>query len=271
MLISATWRLKLQSSSTPQNSRPTMAPPGDGDMSPADDIYRELFLGVRTLHPGVAEDPRQTTAPAHHIRYTNWVPSTTPIENLQSLVASLKRSKAGKTTIDEAKKRLREAGLERYTKARKKNWGTITDAFKQQNAKAAFAMLNQGKRRPPRKRFTRRDHNKEVRRYKTVYSDPPQQPPILPSDENKILYSTGTPISTHQSALFKAFNPHTADATFVDGSFTEKIAARDATESTTATAACAAKCGWAAYNKHRHQNRSLRISRPKRRALGKSR
>ena len=251
-MLLATWNIKVHHAQAPQRARPKMGPENtddDQDISPSDDLYRELFNGVRTLHPN--ENPtndNHTHIPTHHVRYRNWIPAMTHIENLQSLIASLKRSKAHNDTINDARKRLREAWLERRTKTRKINWGTLVDAFKQNNAKAAFGMLKQGKPRPPRKRFTRQDHTKERKRYRDIYANPPQQPPISPATEDKTTYFDAAEITVEQTTAFSAFNPHATNATFVDGSYTPAIDAKKATETTEAIEPCAAKCGWAAFD-----------------------
>ena len=253
-MLVATWRLKIHRYHTAPSARPTMGPEtstNDHDISPSDDIYRELFRSIQTLHPNETpthSGPHQGNIPTHHIKYTNWIPSSSITEKLQNLIASLKRSKAPKESINIARKRLREAALERHTKARKKNWGTLVDAFKLNNTKDAFRMVQQSRPRTPRRRYTRNYHHKERGRLQTVYTDPPQQPPITPTNDHKALYADPTPLSTEQLTQLETFNPYQSDATFVDGSFSEAKTAKDATRTAEAVMACTAKCGWAAFN-----------------------
>ena len=97
LLLAATWRVTLNHSTKAPNTRPTMGPTHtneDQDLNPSDDIYRELFCSVRTLHPDTLnehDNARQQHTPAH-TNYRIWRPSMSHIEKLENLVASLRRS-----------------------------------------------------------------------------------------------------------------------------------------------------------------------------------
>ena len=109
-------------------------------------------------------------------------------------------------------------------------------------------MIQRNRPHPAKKRYTRQYHHKERGRLQTVYTGPPQQPPITPFHECKATYSEPTALSTEQLAQLETFNPYLSETTFVDGSFSEARATKDASETSEAAIACNAKCGWAAYN-----------------------